>query len=90
MLFLRIELLVLLLFTSFSKLICNLSFESSCWLNWQPFCLTIIKLNFREMGGENDLKTWVSDQLMSLLGFSQPTIVQYMIGLCTTSPYLVI
>ncbi|XP_008453258.1 pre-mRNA-splicing factor ATP-dependent RNA helicase DEAH1 [Cucumis melo] len=40
------------------------------------------------MGGENDLKTWVSDQLMSLLGFSQPTIVQYMIGLSkqATSP----
>ncbi|XP_059639586.1 pre-mRNA-splicing factor ATP-dependent RNA helicase DEAH1-like isoform X1 [Cornus florida] len=29
----------------------------------------------------SDLKTWVSDKLISLLGFSQPTVVQYVIGL---------
>ncbi|XP_065851591.1 pre-mRNA-splicing factor ATP-dependent RNA helicase DEAH1-like [Euphorbia lathyris] len=28
-----------------------------------------------------DLKTWVSDKLMSLLGYSQATVVQYVIGL---------
>nr|GEX93641.1 pre-mRNA-splicing factor ATP-dependent RNA helicase DEAH1-like isoform X1 [Tanacetum cinerariifolium] len=28
-----------------------------------------------------DLKTWVSDKLMSLLGYSQPTLVQYVISL---------
>ncbi|KAK3211751.1 hypothetical protein Dsin_016457, partial [Dipteronia sinensis] len=33
------------------------------------------------MGRENSLKTWVSDKLMSLLGYSQPTVVQYIIGL---------
>ncbi|KAK2658288.1 hypothetical protein Ddye_004821 [Dipteronia dyeriana] len=33
------------------------------------------------MGGENSLKTWVSDKLMSLLGYSQRTVVQYVIGL---------
>lgn len=27
------------------------------------------------------MKTWVSDKLMSLVGFSQPTVVQYVIGL---------
>ncbi|KAI3727553.1 hypothetical protein L6452_16169 [Arctium lappa] len=35
--------------------------------------------NYREMG--SDLKTWVSDRLMSLLGYSQPTLVQYVISL---------
>ncbi|MFS8028726.1 putative RNA helicase [Helianthus anomalus] len=30
---------------------------------------------------ESDLKTWVSDKLISLLGFSQPTLVQYLISL---------
>ncbi|KAH7566062.1 hypothetical protein JRO89_XS08G0077000 [Xanthoceras sorbifolium] len=34
-----------------------------------------------EMGSENSLKTWVSDKLMSLLGYSQPTVVQYIIGM---------
>uniref|UniRef100_A0A5B7BS90 RNA helicase n=1 Tax=Davidia involucrata TaxID=16924 RepID=A0A5B7BS90_DAVIN len=36
----------------------------------------------------SDLKTWVSDRLMSLLGYSQPTVVQYVIGLSkqTSSP----
>ncbi|XP_047311704.1 pre-mRNA-splicing factor ATP-dependent RNA helicase DEAH1-like isoform X1 [Impatiens glandulifera] len=29
----------------------------------------------------SDLKAWVSDKLMSLLGYSQPTLVQYVIGL---------
>ncbi|KAL2455642.1 helicase domain-containing protein [Forsythia ovata] len=29
-----------------------------------------------------DLRTWVSDKLMSLLGYSQPTVVQYVITLC--------
>ncbi|KAE8124420.1 hypothetical protein FH972_019308 [Carpinus fangiana] len=40
------------------------------------------------MGSENNLKTWVSDKLMSLLGYSQPTVVQYIIGLAkqATSP----
>ncbi|GLT72453.1 hypothetical protein SLA2020_443870 [Shorea laevis] len=33
------------------------------------------------MGSESNLKTWVSDKLMSLLGYSQPTVVQYIIGL---------
>uniref|UniRef100_A0A2N9HHT0 PWI domain-containing protein n=1 Tax=Fagus sylvatica TaxID=28930 RepID=A0A2N9HHT0_FAGSY len=33
------------------------------------------------MGSDGNLKTWVSDQLMSIMGFSQPTVVQYMIGL---------
>ncbi|KAL0421967.1 UNVERIFIED_CONTAM: Pre-splicing factor ATP-dependent RNA helicase DEAH1 [Sesamum latifolium] len=28
-----------------------------------------------------DLKTWVSDKMMSLLGYSQPTVVQYVITL---------
>ncbi|KDP35779.1 hypothetical protein JCGZ_10415 [Jatropha curcas] len=31
--------------------------------------------------GDSDLKTWVSDKLMSLLGYSQNTVVQYIIGL---------
>ncbi|OIW00634.1 hypothetical protein TanjilG_09115 [Lupinus angustifolius] len=30
---------------------------------------------------ENNLKTWVSDKLMSILGYSQPTVVEYMIGI---------
>ncbi|KAI5410222.1 pre-mRNA-splicing factor ATP-dependent RNA helicase DEAH1 isoform X1 [Lathyrus oleraceus] len=40
------------------------------------------------MAGDDNLKTWVSDKLMSLLGYSQPTVVQYMIGLSkqATSP----
>ncbi|XP_057429389.1 pre-mRNA-splicing factor ATP-dependent RNA helicase DEAH1 [Lotus japonicus] len=40
------------------------------------------------MGNDDNLKTWVSDKLMSLLGYSQPTVVQYMIGLSkqATSP----
>ncbi|XP_021989609.1 pre-mRNA-splicing factor ATP-dependent RNA helicase DEAH1 isoform X2 [Helianthus annuus] len=29
----------------------------------------------------SDLKAWVSDKLMSLIGFSQPTLVQYVISL---------
>ncbi|KAL7192227.1 hypothetical protein ACSBR2_024134 [Camellia fascicularis] len=33
----------------------------------------------------SDLKTWVSDKLMSLLGYSQPTVVQYVIGLSKTT-----
>ncbi|KAK9669170.1 hypothetical protein RND81_13G113200 [Saponaria officinalis] len=33
------------------------------------------------MGSESSLKSWVSDKLMSLLGYSQPTVVQYVIGL---------
>ncbi|KAK6250036.1 hypothetical protein SCA6_004041 [Theobroma cacao] len=33
------------------------------------------------MGSESNLKTWVSDKLMSLLDYSQPTLVQYIIGL---------
>ncbi|KAK4835647.1 hypothetical protein QYF36_012444 [Acer negundo] len=37
--------------------------------------------NPAKMGSENSLKTWVSDKLMSLLGYSQPTVVQYVIGL---------
>ncbi|XP_031258562.1 pre-mRNA-splicing factor ATP-dependent RNA helicase DEAH1 isoform X3 [Pistacia vera] len=40
------------------------------------------------MGSDLALKTWISDELMSLLGYSQPTIVQYIIGLSkqATSP----
>jgi hypothetical protein len=37
------------------------------------------------MASDDNLKTWVSDKLMSLLGYSQPTVVQYMIGLCNSS-----
>ncbi|XP_062116659.1 pre-mRNA-splicing factor ATP-dependent RNA helicase DEAH1 [Humulus lupulus] len=33
------------------------------------------------MGSDGNLKTWVSDKLMSLLGYSQSTLVQYVIGL---------
>ncbi|KAG4947014.1 hypothetical protein JHK87_043021 [Glycine soja] len=33
------------------------------------------------MESDDSLKTWVSDKLMSLLGYSQPTVVQYMIRL---------
>ncbi|KAF8378775.1 hypothetical protein HHK36_030124 [Tetracentron sinense] len=33
------------------------------------------------MRDEGNLKTWVSDKLMLLLGYSQPTVVQYVIGL---------
>ncbi|KAK9926087.1 hypothetical protein M0R45_023339 [Rubus argutus] len=33
------------------------------------------------MGSESNLKTWVSDKLMTLLGYSQPAVVQYIIGL---------
>ncbi|KAG4995280.1 hypothetical protein JHK82_032009 [Glycine max] len=40
------------------------------------------------MESDDSLKTWVSDKLMSLLGYSQPTVVQFMIGLSkqATSP----
>ncbi|RHN76845.1 putative PWI domain-containing protein [Medicago truncatula] len=40
------------------------------------------------MANNDNLKTCVSDKLMSLLGYSQPTIVQYIIGLSkqATSP----
>ncbi|KAI9079448.1 hypothetical protein K1719_038530 [Acacia pycnantha] len=40
------------------------------------------------MANDDGLKAWVSDQIMSLLGYSQPTIVQYIIGLSkqSTSP----
>ncbi|XP_034925449.1 pre-mRNA-splicing factor ATP-dependent RNA helicase DEAH1 isoform X1 [Populus alba] len=31
--------------------------------------------------GDDNLKTWVSDKLMSLLGYSQATVVQYIIGI---------
>ncbi|EXC33541.1 Putative pre-mRNA-splicing factor ATP-dependent RNA helicase DHX16 [Morus notabilis] len=33
------------------------------------------------MASDGNLKTWVSDKLMSLLGYSQSTLVQYVIGL---------
>lgn len=33
------------------------------------------------MDSEDNLKTWVSDKLISLLGYSQPAVVQYVIGL---------
>ncbi|KHN21835.1 Pre-mRNA-splicing factor ATP-dependent RNA helicase-like protein cdc28 [Glycine soja] len=38
--------------------------------------------------GSDSLKTWVSDKLMPLLGYSQPTVVQFVIGLSkqATSP----
>ncbi|GMN54249.1 hypothetical protein TIFTF001_023378 [Ficus carica] len=40
------------------------------------------------MASDGNLKTWVSDKLMSLLGYSQSTLVQYVIGLSkqATSP----
>lgn len=34
-----------------------------------------------KMASDGNLKTWVSDKLMSILGYSQPTLVQYIIGL---------
>ncbi|XP_062075959.1 pre-mRNA-splicing factor ATP-dependent RNA helicase DEAH1-like [Humulus lupulus] len=37
------------------------------------------------MARDGNLKTWVSDKLMSLLGYSQPTLVQYLIGLSKQS-----
>lgn len=47
---------------------------------WAPplRCSSTISVHLLEMG---DLKTWVSDKLMSLLGYSQPTVVQYVITL---------
>ncbi|KAB2633578.1 pre-mRNA-splicing factor ATP-dependent RNA helicase DHX16 [Pyrus ussuriensis x Pyrus communis] len=33
------------------------------------------------MGSESTLKTWVSDKLMTLLGYSNATVVQYIIGI---------
>lgn len=33
--------------------------------------------------GDLELKTWVGDKLMSLLGYSQSAVVQYVIALCT-------
>ncbi|XP_030938377.1 pre-mRNA-splicing factor ATP-dependent RNA helicase DEAH1-like isoform X1 [Quercus lobata] len=40
------------------------------------------------MASDGNLKTWVSDKLMLILGYSQPTLVQYIIGLAkkATSP----
>ncbi|GFQ04335.1 putative pre-mRNA-splicing factor ATP-dependent RNA helicase dhx16 [Phtheirospermum japonicum] len=46
--------------------------------NYDFFLAIITKTTRGKMG---DLKTWVSDNLMSLLGFSQPTIVQFVITL---------
>ncbi|KAK7354240.1 hypothetical protein VNO80_19699 [Phaseolus coccineus] len=50
-------------------------------------CLQLL-IKLLTMGGDDSLKTWVSEKLMSLLGYSQPTVVQYMIGLSkqATSP----
>lgn len=31
--------------------------------------------------GDDNLKTWVLDKLMSLLGYSQKIVVQYIIGI---------
>ena len=33
------------------------------------------------MASHSDLKTWVSDKLISLLGYSHPIVVQYVVGL---------
>ncbi|KAI3940885.1 hypothetical protein MKW92_011611 [Papaver armeniacum] len=33
------------------------------------------------MAGDGDLKVWVSDKLMSIVNFSQATVIQYVIGL---------
>ncbi|KAI3987756.1 hypothetical protein MKX01_028490 [Papaver californicum] len=33
------------------------------------------------MAGDGDLKIWVSDKLMSIVNFSQTTVIQYVIGL---------
>lgn len=37
--------------------------------------------NAVKMGSESNLKTWVSDKLMTLLGYSNATVVQYIIGI---------
>ncbi|RZB72803.1 Pre-mRNA-splicing factor ATP-dependent RNA helicase DEAH1, partial [Glycine soja] len=44
----------------------------------QTFCMVLTMVT---MESDDSLKTWVSDKLMSLLGYSQPTVVQFMIGL---------
>ncbi|KAL5146517.1 Pre-mRNA-splicing factor ATP-dependent RNA helicase DEAH1 [Glycine soja] len=56
-------------------------------LSLAPLLLSLLAISVT-MGSDDNLKTWVSDKLMSLLGYSQPTVVQYMIGLSkqATSP----
>ena len=46
--------------------------------------LLLSKKKKKTMGSDDSLKTWVSDKLMSILGYSQPTVVQFMIGLCNS------
>ncbi|KAK6920950.1 DEAD-box helicase, OB fold, partial [Dillenia turbinata] len=38
------------------------------------------------MGSESSLKAWVSDKLISILGYSQPTVVKYIIAKQASSP----
>lgn len=45
------------------------------WLFWLHYLMP------GKMASDGNLKTWVSDKLMSILGYSQPTLVQYIIGL---------
>lgn len=37
-----------------------------------------------------DLRSWVSDRLMSLLGYSQSTVVQYVISICKSVMFFLI
>jgi len=46
------------------------------------FSVLIFLVFLRVTMGDDNLKTWVSDKLMSLLGYSQATVVQYIIGIC--------
>ncbi|CAL9155851.1 unnamed protein product, partial [Musa hybrid cultivar] len=51
--------------------------------------LRIISLslhNWRKMADESFLRTWVSDKLMSLMGYSKGVVVQYVIRLSKESP----
>ncbi|KAG5229512.1 pre-mRNA-splicing factor ATP-dependent RNA helicase [Salix suchowensis] len=49
-------------------------------LSYLQFVASQVFLRGVTMGDDN-LKTWVSDNLMSLLGYSQATVVQYIIGI---------
>ena len=49
------------------------------YLKRELFLFFLLAVN---MASDGNLKTWVSDKLMSLLGYSQSTLVQYVIGLC--------
>ena len=79
----------LFLFATIDKLFNMMAIGTchACWpcnskLGW---CIVFYVFHAVKMGSDDSLKTWVSDKLMSLLGYSQPTVVQYMIGLCNSS-----